>query len=201
MESAKDNLPYPVVGKIISDDVLHKTDAGGVKINIQNSKELEEACEEILSSVKKNIPDAHIEGILVEEMIQDDGLEMFIGVKEDPEFGSLIVCGLGGIFIEVLKDVSIRKVPINRDEAYAMLRELKGYPMLEGVRGENHKDIHALTEALVRISEFASHYNGKIQEMDINPIRVFEEGKGIAALDGIIIWKDDAKSSTYVDSI
>ncbi|MEW9677839.1 acetate--CoA ligase family protein [Lentibacillus sp. L22] len=201
LESAKDNLPYPVVGKIISDDVLHKTDAGGVKINIQNSKELEEACEEILSSVKKNIPDAHIEGILVEEMIQDDGLEMFIGVKEDPEFGSLIVCGLGGIFIEVLKDVSIRKVPINRDEAYAMLRELKGYPMLEGVRGENHKDIHALTEALVRISEFASHYNGKIQEMDINPIRVFEEGKGIAALDGIIIWKDDAKSSTYVDSI
>jgi acyl-CoA synthetase (NDP forming) len=200
LNSVKDNLQYPVVCKVISRDVLHKTDSGGVRVNIRNSKELEGAFEEILSSVKKHAPSAHIEGILAEEMIKEDGVEMFIGIKEDPEFGSLIVCGLGGVFIEVLKDVSIRRAPINREEAHKMLKELKGYQMLEGVRGGKQRDIHALAKALVRISQFASQHNGKIREMDINPIWVFEEGKGIAALDGIIVWKNDVESSTSVES-
>lgn len=198
LEKVKGHLQYPVVCKVISGDVLHKTDAGGVKVNIRNSTELEEAFEVILKSVKQYSPDARIQGVLAEEMIQEDAIEMFIGVKEDPQFGSLIVCGLGGIFIEVLKDVSIRRAPINSQEAHSMLEELKGYAMLEGVRGGNKRDIKSLAEALVRISHFAAQHNGKISEMDINPVWVFEEGQGIAALDGIIVWKDDLKASASV---
>lgn len=191
LERIKGNVQYPVVCKVISDDVLHKTDAGGVKINIQNAFELEEAYVDILKSVKEYSPTAHIKGILVEEMLQEDRIEMFIGIKEDPQFGSLIVCGLGGIFVEVLKDVSIRRAPIKHNEAYAMLKELKGYPLLEGVRGGKPRDIHALVETIVRISQFAGQHNGKIQELDINPVWVFEDGKGVAVLDGIIVWKDE----------
>jgi acyl-CoA synthetase (NDP forming) len=201
LEKVKDNIQYPVVCKVISSDVLHKTDAGGVKVNIHNSNQLEQAYDEILQSIKQYAPSAHIEGILAEEMIQDVGIEMFIGVKNDPQFGSIIVCGLGGIFIEVLQDVAIRRAPVHIQEAQEMLKELKGYPLLEGVRGGKRRDIQALAEALVQISQFASQHNGKISEMDINPIWVFEEGRGIAALDGIIIWKNDVETSVSVGSI
>ena len=195
LQKVKENLPYPVVCKVISREVLHKTDAGGVKVNIRTPDELEKAYEDILSSVTTHVSRAAIDGILAEEMIQEDALEMFIGVKNDPQFGAIIVCGFGGIFIEMLKDVSIRKAPINHEDAQAMLQELKGYPMLEGVRGGKQRDIHALKETLVRISQFVSNHQWMIREMDINPVWVFEEGKGVAALDGLIIWKDDEKIS------
>lgn len=191
LDEVKEQLAYPVVCKVISNDVLHKTDAGGVKVNITNAAELVKAYDDILTSVKQFAPNAHIEGILAEEMLQEDRVELFIGVKDDPQFGALIVCGLGGIFIEVLKDVSIRKAPISEQEAHEMLKELKGYPLLEGVRGSKQRDIHQLTKALVNVSQFAAKHNGKISEMDINPVWVFEDGNGIAALDGIIIWKDE----------
>lgn len=200
LEAVKDQIQYPVVAKIISSDVLHKTDAGGVKVNIQNATELETAFENILQSVKQYLPNASIEGILIEEMFQGDKVEMFIGVKEDPQFGPLIVCGLGGIFIEVLKDVSIRRAPIQIYEAEEMLKELKGYPLLQGVRGENRKDISALSKALVQISLFAAQNKGKIQEMDINPVWVLDESKGIVALDGIIVWKENIDAHEIVNN-
>lgn len=200
LEKVKDQFQYPVVGKVISPDVLHKTDAGGVKVNIQNAIELEMAFENILQSVKQHSPNASIEGILIEEMFQGDKVEMFIGVKEDPQFGPLIVCGLGGIFIEVLKDVAIRRAPIQIQTAEEMLKELKGYPLLQGVRGENRKDISALAEALVKISIFAAQNKGKIQEMDINPVWVLDEGKGIAALDGIIVWKKNVEAKKIINN-
>ncbi|MFC4799511.1 acetate--CoA ligase family protein [Neobacillus sp. GCM10023253] len=201
LEAAKEHLQYPVVCKVISRDVLHKTDAGGVKINIQNSLQLENAFDEILQSVKQYAPDAKIEGILAEEMFQDEGIEMFIGVKQDPQFGPLIVCGLGGIFIEVLKDASIRRAPVSKQEAFDMLKELKGYPLLEGTRGKKKRDVSALTEAIVQVSQFAAQHKEKISEMDINPLWVFEEGKGIAALDGIIIWKNGVESTVSAGTI
>ncbi|QQK76421.1 acetate--CoA ligase family protein [Salicibibacter cibarius] len=194
LQEVKTNVHYPVVCKGISKDVLHKTDAGSVKANIKDAAELEEAYESIVSSLHVYNPDADVEGILAEEMLQDESVEMFIGVKEDPQFGPLIVCGLGGIFVEVLKDISIRRAPITDKEAFAMLKELKGYPLLEGVRGGTTRDIQALTDALVRISQFASTHQERIQEMDINPLWVFEDGKGIAALDGIIVWKQNEET-------
>ncbi|QDI90350.1 CoA-binding protein [Salicibibacter halophilus] len=194
LQEVKANIPYPVVCKGISKDVLHKTDADSVKVNIKNPAELEEAYESIISSIGNYNPDANIDGVLAEEMIQDESVEMFIGVKEDPQFGPLIVCGLGGIFVEVLKDISIRRAPITDKEAFAMLEELKGYLLLKGVRGGSKRDIQALTEALVRISQFALTHHGRIQEMDINPLWVFEEGKGVAALDGIIVWKKNEEA-------
>jgi len=201
LAQVKNELQYPVVCKVISKDVLHKTDAGGVKINIHNAQQLETAFEEILKSVKQYNPQAHIEGILAEEMIKDDSVEMFIGIKEDPQFGSLVVCGLGGIFIEVLKDASIRRAPVNLAEANEMLKELKGFPLLEGIRGSKPRDIKALADAIVNVSQFAAMNDGKIAEMDINPILVFEEGKGVAALDGIIVWKDGEKADVSIASI
>ena len=190
LKNIQEQIQFPVVCKVISPDVLHKTDAGGVKVDIKNTTELEIAIEDILQSVKQYSPNAHIDGILIEEMLKEDRVEMFIGIKEDPQFGPLIVCGLGGILIEVLKDVSIRRAPIQSNEAEEMLRELKGFPLLNGVRGEKPKDISALTNALVQLSKFAAQHKGKIGEMDINPVWVFNEGHGIAALDGIIVWKD-----------
>lgn len=187
----KGSLNYPVVCKIVSDEILHKTDAGGIIVNIKNEKELENAYKKIITNVKNHLPSATIKGVLVEEMIQEKGVEMFIGLKNDPDFGNLIVCGLGGIFIEVLNDIAIRKTPIDLNEAYAMLKELKGYALLEGIRGTGKADIHALAESLVRVSNLAQQCEGKIQEMDINPVWVFEKGKGIAALDGIIIWEQE----------
>ncbi|MBX9973618.1 acetate--CoA ligase family protein [Cytobacillus firmus] len=190
LEEIKENLNYPLVCKIVSSDIMHKTDAGGVEVNILNPVQLERAYGEILKAVTQYAPNARIDGVLVEEMIEEKGIEMFIGVKQDPQFGSLIVCGLGGIFIEVLKDVSIRKAPVHLNEAHEMLKELKGYPLLEGVRGEKPRDIAAFAEVLSKISQYASQNNGQISEMDINPVWVFEEGKGIAALDGVIVWKE-----------
>ncbi|QQK80338.1 acetate--CoA ligase family protein [Salicibibacter cibi] len=197
LQKVKANVPYPVVCKGISKDVLHKTDAGSVKVNIKNAVELEDAYESIASSLRAYNPDADIDGILAEEMLQDESVEMFIGVKEDPQFGPLIVCGLGGIFVEVLQDISIRHAPIDAEEASDMLKELKGYPLLEGIRGGSRRDIPALAETLARISQYASTHNGHIQEMDINPLWVFEEGQDVAALDGIIVWKN--KKDTVVN--
>ncbi|WP_085993072.1 acetate--CoA ligase family protein [Oceanobacillus senegalensis] len=188
-------LEFPVVCKVVSNEITHKTDVGGVKLGIKNSAELKVAYDEIINSVNKHAPGANINGVLIEEMIKKNGTEMFIGVKEDPQFGPLIVCGLGGIFIEVLKDASIRRAPIQVDEAYEMLKELKGFPLLEGVRGEKEKDVEKLTEVIVKISQFASQNRGKIKEMDINPLMVLEKGEGVIALDGVIVWKESTTST------
>lgn len=190
LQQHKNELKYPVVCKVLSDEILHKTDAGGVKVNIKNGDELAAAYDGILQAVTAFNPSARIEGVLAEEMIEGDAIELFVGIKDDPQFGSLIVCGLGGIFIEVLKDASIRKAPVNRLEAKEMLMELKGYPLLKGIRGSAKKDINKLIDTLVKVSEFAFHANGKIAEMDINPLWVFEDGYGVAALDGVIVWKE-----------
>lgn len=190
VEQQIDGLTFPLVAKIISPDILHKTDAGGVKLNIQNTEEAKKAFNQILESGKKYKEGARIEGVLFEEMLDKKGVEMFIGVKKDPQFGSFLVCGLGGIFIEVFKDVSIRHIPIDRKGAKSMVEELKGYALMQGTRGSKKADIDAFTDALVKIADFVQQHNGDLQEMDINPLVVLEEGQGIMALDGLLVWNE-----------
>ena len=196
MELLIKDLQFPLVAKIISEDILHKTDAGGVKLSIQNIEEAKKAFYEIIEASKNYNSKARIQGVLFEEMLNEKGIEMFIGVKSDPQFGSFIVCGLGGIFIEVLKDIAIRHIPIDKNEAKSMIEELKGYSMLLGTRGQERSDIEAFAEALVKISDFVHQQNGTLREMDINPIVVLNEGEGIIALDGLFVW--DEIESAYV---
>lgn len=182
------DLNFPLVAKVISEDILHKTDAGGVKLNIQNADEAKQAFEEIVASSKKYKEAARVTGVLFEEMLVEKGVEMFIGIKRDPQFGNFIVCGLGGIFIEVLKDISIRHLPIDKADALSMVEELKGYALLQGTRGSGKADIEAFVEALVKISSFVYIQKDNLKEMDINPVIVLSEGKGIVALDGLLVW-------------
>ncbi|PIC62737.1 hypothetical protein CSV79_15420 [Sporosarcina sp. P13] len=185
-------LCFPLVAKVVSKDILHKTDAGGVKLGIQNIQEAKQSFHEILESSKNFKLDAHVDGVLFEEMLNKNGVEMFIGIKNDSQFGSLLVCGLGGIFIEVLKDISIRHIPIDKEAAESMVKELKGYPMLLGTRGQKRSDIESFTDALVKVSDFVHQQNGTLREMDINPVVVLNQGEGIMALDGLIVWDEMA---------
>lgn len=192
LEAAKEKLgelKYPVVAKVLSRDLAHKTEAGAVQVGIQSPEDLSAAYEKILASARDYAPHAAIEGILVEEMICADGKEMFIGVTDDPQFGPLVVCGMGGVFAEVLQDTAIRRAPINLEQAHSMLSELKGFPLLTGARGASELDTEALAHALVSISVFAHEHRGRIKEMDVNPLRVMAKGHGIVALDGMISWK------------
>jgi acyl-CoA synthetase (NDP forming) len=184
----ENTLEYPVVAKVISPDIPHKTDVGAIRVDIRDSTELVRACKEIVDAAKERQPRAEINGVLVEEMVNESGVEMFIGVEDDAQFGPLIVCGLGGIFVEIFEDVVIRRAPISLEEARKMLTELKGYPLLAGARGGAKVDIEALVTALVRVSEFAYQHRGALKEMDLNPVIVATEGSGVIALDGLIVW-------------
>lgn len=179
-------MGFPLVLKIDSPDILHKSDIGCVKLNINNELMLKEAYHEILDNVKKYCPAARIKGIQISNMI-DDGIEMIIGIKNDPQFGPCILCGLGGVYVEVFNDTAIRLAPLSHDEAFEMVNSLKGIKLLKGCRGNKPSDIEAYTEALVNISKLACDYKDTLKELDINPIFVYE--KGICAVDALIVNK------------
>jgi acyl-CoA synthetase (NDP forming) len=172
---------YQVVLKIDSPDILHKTDVGGIKIGIKNSKELEESFEGIISNVKKYMPSAKIKGISIQEMIESKK-ETIIGINKDSQFGPMIMFGLGGIYVEILKDVSFRIAPISQTDAQEMIEEIKTIKLLKGVRGEKPSDIESIVEVLLKISQLVTDFPGII-EMDINPLFVKEVGKGSIAGD------------------
>lgn len=174
-------IGYPVVAKIASPHILHKTDVGGVVVNISNTDELINAYERINANVRRLFPDAEIWGILVQEMLPPSK-ELIIGMNRDPNFGPLVMVGLGGIFVEVLKDVSFRLAPLSQEEAGEMLQELKSYWLLKGIRGEPQSDIEAAIEVILRVSQLACDFP-QIAEMDINPLRVMEKGMGCIAVD------------------
>ncbi|MGM0367360.1 MAG: acetate--CoA ligase family protein, partial [Actinomycetota bacterium] len=184
IEEAKqlaEDIKYPLVLKIVSPNILHKTDVGGIKIGISNEKELEEEFEQILWNVKKYMPDANIKGILLQEMIQSKK-ETIIGINKDPQFGPMVMFGLGGIYVEVLKDVSFRIAPISRNDAKEMINEIKTIKLLRGARGEKPSDIDSIADVLLRISQLVIDFP-EILEMDINPLFVKEEGEGSIAGD------------------
>ncbi|MBI4722308.1 MAG: acetate--CoA ligase family protein [Candidatus Stahlbacteria bacterium] len=182
---AANQIGYPIVMKIVSPDILHKLDVKGVQLNIDNDKEAKNAYNNILQNVNKIKPKANILGILVQKMAQK-GKETIIGMNRDPHFGPLIMFGLGGSYVEILKDVSFRIAPIRELSAQYMIEEIRGYKILQGYRGEKPSDIKAIVECLERLSQLVSDFQ-EIKELDINPLSVLETGKGAQVLDARIL--------------
>ena len=168
--AAAQKIGYPVVMKIVSPDILHKTDVGGVRLGIENDQQVEEAFFEITAQSQQYSPHAAILGVSVQEMVKG-GKEVILGMSKDVQFGPLIMFGLGGIYVEVLKDVSFRIAPLSVEDADQMIREINAYPLLRGTRGEKPTDIAALSESLLRLSQLVTD-NPEILELDINPLLV-----------------------------
>lgn len=169
--------------KIVSPDIIHKTDAGGVKLNIKDEKEAESAYREIVLKAIKYNNNAKISEVIAYHMVPQ-GTEIIIGMIKDPHFGPVIMFGLGGIFVEVLKDISFRILPIEERDAREMITEIKGYEILKGIRGEPPRDIQAIEEVLMKVSKLTME-NPEINEIDLNPIFVFE--KGLQVIDARMI--------------
>ncbi len=176
-------IGFPLAMKIVSPDIIHKSDAGGVKLNIKDEKEAKLAYQEIIFNVKKYNKEARIEGVIVYPLIPKE-VEVIVGMIKDPHFGPVAMFGLGGIFVEVLKDVSFRIIPLEERDAQEMITEIKGYEILKGVRGKPPRDTQAIKEVLMRISQLTME-NPEINEIDLNPIFAFE--KGLQVVDARII--------------
>lgn len=182
------HLSYPLVAKVVSPEISHKSDAGGVVLAINDLDSLLIAYHTIIQNAKIYNPNAIIEGVLVEEMVKGPFLEAFIGVKKDPIFGPVILCGLGGIYVEILKDVSQELAPVSRQDATRMIQQLKSYPLFSGVRNGLKYDVEGFADVLVNVSNLALNLDGNWTELEINPLIVFEEGKGVMALDGLLTF-------------
>lgn len=169
-----DQIGYPVVLKIVSPDVLHKSDVGGVVLDLKNAHDVESAYKKIIANVKKHKPDAKIVGVLVQEMAPSS-TEIIVGSTKDPQFGPALMFGLGGIFVEVLKDVTFRIAPITESDAREMITEVKAYPILKGYRGQPPADVDAIVNILMNTSRLVMDHE-EIKELDFNPIMVYEKG-------------------------
>ncbi|MEH7275595.1 acetate--CoA ligase family protein [Neobacillus vireti] len=187
------NIGYPVVLKIDSPDILHKTEADAIRLNLSNDQEVADAFLEIKMNAKNYKSDARIYGVSVQEMLPQGGVEVIAGVSNDPVFGPVIMFGLGGIFVEVFKDISFRVAPITRDDAVEMMEEIKGHSILKGTRGKPSADIDAVVDVLEKLSALVSDYGDKIDELDINPLIVYEDG--LKAADALIVVKNETKTS------
>ncbi|MFB3168543.1 acetate--CoA ligase family protein [Neobacillus sp. 179-C4.2 HS] len=188
-------LEFPLVAKIVSAEITHKSDVGGVILPIKNIEELNQAFETIRNNVRQNAPNASIEGILVEELVQGPFLEAIVGVTRDPAFGPVIMCGLGGIYVEVMKDVSQRLAPITEQEAMEMIQQLKSYPIFNGVRKGTKYDVEAFAKTLSQVSKLALNLGDSWSDIEINPMIIREKGKGVMALDGLITFSTDVKET------
>ena len=176
-----ESIGYPVVMKIASPDILHKSDIGGIKLNITSASEVRDAFDLLVYRGQRFMPDATIWGCQIQQMVKG-GREVIIGVNRDPQFGPLIMFGLGGIYVEALKDVTFRIAPLDRRAATEMLGEIRSYKLLRGVRGEKPSDQAAIVDTLLRISQLVTDFP-EIVELDINPLMVFEQGKGVLGID------------------
>lgn len=179
-------LDGPVALKIVSPDIVHKSDVGGVKLNVAGEDALRRAHADILDAVRRHAPEARIDGVLVAPMAPK-GVECIAGVHCDPVFGPVVMFGLGGVFVEVLKDVSFRLAPFGRDEALAMIREIKGYALLQGARGTPPCDVDALADALAALSRFAHARRDDFSSVEINPLLALPAGQGALALDAVVM--------------
>lgn len=188
VEACLEDLSFPVVMKVESQDILHKTEAGGVKLGIGSVKEACQCFNEIMKNCREYAPEADISGVMIQEMAAD-GVEVIIGVQNDPMFGPVILTGLGGVFVEIFKDTVLYPCPVSHKEAVRMLSSLKGYKLLEGYRGSRPADIDALAQLIVQISGYASEHRDTLEEMDLNPVRVYENGGGTMVVDALIVEK------------
>ena len=187
-DTAKLSIDGPAVLKVQSPEIPHKTDAGAIALNIQGKQALKAAFEMITTKARAFAPDAHIQGVSVQPMAAD-GVDVILGIHRDDSFGPMLMLGLGGIHVEVLKDVIFAPVPIQADEARRLIRRLKAAPILDGQRGAAPADVDALIDVIVRLSQFAADFAGEIDEIDLNPIRVHPQGEGVSLLDALIIQR------------
>lgn len=182
-------LGYPVVLKVASADIVHKSDAGGVALDLGTAAAVEDAYTTMLANVAAAAPSAHIDGISVQPMARP-GTEVIVGVATDPQFGPAMMFGLGGVMVEVLGDVAFRVVPIAERDARQMVHEIRGFPLLEGLRGRAAVDVHALERLLVDVSRFVEQ-NPAIRELDLNPVLAYSDGA--LAVDARIVLGSDAQ--------
>lgn len=185
---AAQRLGYPVALKVDSPDILHKTEAGVVRLGLRDAAQVRAAYAAILANAKAYAPQAAITGVLVQEMVAD-GIEMIVGVSYDPQLGPTLLFGTGGVMVEVYNDVALRRCPITRPEAYAMVAEVKGARLLEGFRGRPAADVEALVQTLVSISHLAVQLEGRLAELDINPLMVLPAGQGVKAVDALAVFR------------
>jgi acyl-CoA synthetase (NDP forming) len=189
-------IGFPVALKVQSADIPHKTEAGGVRIGLGDAGAVAQAYDDILASSRAYAPQAKIDGVLVQSMVSG-GVEIILGVNNDPLFGPAIMFGLGGIFAEVMKDVTFRLAPLSRFDAEEMIREVRAFPLLDGARGKPKADIAALADAIVRLSALAIDLKDEVAEIDINPLFVLPAGKGVVAGDALI--KTKAGSAAHLE--
>ena len=189
--SAASTMGFPVVLKVDSPDILHKTEAGVVRLGLRSAEDVRKAYHEIMAAARSYAPNAKINGALVQEMVSG-GVEVIVGVAYDAQLGPMLLVGSGGIMVEVFNDVSHRHCPITRAEALEMLTEVKGAKLLRGFRGKAPCDIDALADTLVRVSQMAVHLEGTLAELDINPLMVMPEGQGVKAVDALVVLKNQA---------
>ena len=182
---AAEGLGYPVVLKIDSPDIVHKTDVGGVRVGCGDAEAVRTGLREMLDDVRRRAPAAHVDGVLVQRMAHG-GTEMILGVKHDPLFGPAVVCGFGGVLVEVMRDVSVRVPPLDVTEARAMVAELRGRALLHGARGRPPADVAALADALVGIARLAEAHRDRLRALDINPLLVLDDGRGVVAVDWLV---------------
>ena len=180
----------PVALKVQSPDVLHKSDAGAVVLNVPPGEAAAKAYDQIVGNARTHHPEAALQGVLVQPMAPK-GIEVILGVSRDPVFGPQLMVGLGGILVEVLKDVAFAPVPMTKGEALDLLKQLRGYPILEGVRGAGPADVDALADVMVRLARFAADFAGDVTEIDLNPVLVHPRGEGVSIADALIVREGD----------
>ena len=182
---------FPVVLKIASPDIMHKSDIGGVKLNLRDEPAVREAFDAVMRSARQHAPDAAIEGVLVSPM-RSGGIELLVGIVRDPTLGQVLAVGMGGIFVELFKDASLRVLPISRVEVRAMLDELQGAALLHGARRSKPADMDALTDVIVQVAQVAQALGDDLESLEINPLRV--AGNQIEALDVVLTWQAKARA-------
>lgn len=182
-------LKYPVVMKVASPDIIHKSDIGGVRVGLTSEIEVRQAYNAILENAEGFDRSADVRGVLVQRYVPD-AQEVIIGITQDSTFGPTVMFGLGGVWVEILEDISFRLAPVSKEDAEEMIQEIGGYPVLSGARGETRLDINALVEIIVKTSQLPMEYDS-ISEIDLNPIFVMEEGKGAEAVDARIFLKEE----------
>jgi acyl-CoA synthetase (NDP forming) len=181
-------LGFPVALKIASSDVVHKSDAGGVKLGLETAEQAGQAYDDIMAAIKKAYPQAKVQGVSVQKMARP-GVEVIVGMSKDAQFGPVLMFGLGGVLVEILKDVSFRIVPLVKRDAAEMIREIKGYPLLEGYRGQEPVDVANLEDMILKVSDFVEKHP-EIKELDLNPIFAYKDGA--VAVDARVVLEDES---------
>ena len=192
---AAGEIGYPVVLKVESSDILHKTEAGALRVDIRDAEMLRLAYDEILSNAREYAPSADIDGVLVQESVTG-GIEVIVGVTQDPQLGPVLLYGLGGILVELMSDVALRICPITRWDADEMVDEIRGSRLLKGFRGRRRGDISALTDTLMKVSDLAVNLVDRVEEIEINPLAVLPEGEGVKALDALITIRSSSRGTS-----